>query len=247
MTPLGYSHRGFSPDGAENSIAAFAAAVALGYTHLETDVRATADGVAVAFHDPILDRITNHTGRLVELPWSQVRQARILGREPIPLLEEVLDGFAEARFNIDVKSDAAIGPTLDALRRTNSWHRVRLAAFSHRRVRALRRAAGPAVASALSPPEVLALKVGRLRLPAGLGESPNLPAAAQVPLGSAALPVITERFVAAAHRLRLQVHAWTINTRAEMTALFDIGVDAIMSDRADLLREVLMERRAWPS
>ena len=59
--------------------------------------------------------------------------------------------------------------------------------------------------------------------------------------------MITERFVAAAHRLGLQVHAWTINTRDEMTALLDLGVDAIMSDRADLLREVLMERGAWPS
>jgi glycerophosphoryl diester phosphodiesterase len=247
VSPVGYSHRGFSPDGAENSIAAFQAAVDLGYTHLETDARATADGVAIAFHDPMLDRVTNHTGRLLELTWPQVRQARILGREPIPLLEEVLGGFAAARFNIDVKSDAAIGPTLDALRRTNSWHRVRLAAFSHRRVAALRRSAGPAVASALSPQEVLALKLGRTRLPAGLAGSAELPAAAQVPLGSAALPLITRRFVAAAHRLGLQVHAWTINTRPEMTALFDLGVDAIMSDRADLLREVLTERGAWPS
>ena len=247
MTPIGYSHRGFSPDGAENSIAAFDAAVALGYTHLETDARATADGIAVAFHDASLDRITNSTGRLLDLPWARVRQARILGREPIPLLEDVLGRFPDARFNIDVKSDAAIGPTLDALRRTNSWHRVRLAAFSHRRVRTLRRAAGPAVAGSLSPREVLALKLGRLRLPAGLSGNPGLPPAAQVPLGSAALPVITERFVGQAHRLGLQVHAWTINTRAEMTTLLDLGVDGIMSDRADLLRAVLSERGAWPS
>jgi len=247
VSPVGYSHRGFSPDGAENSIAAFQAAVDLGFTHLETDARATADGVAIAFHDPMLDRVTNHTGRLSELTWAQVRQARILGREPIPSLEDVLAGFGAARFNIDVKSDAAIGPTLDALRRTNSWHRVRLAAFSHRRVTALRRSAGPAVSSALSPAEVLALKLGRTRLPAGLSGIHELPPAAQLPLGSAALPVITERFVATAHRLGLQVHAWTINTRAEMTALFDLGVDAVMSDRADLLREVLRERGAWPS
>jgi glycerophosphoryl diester phosphodiesterase len=247
VPPIGYSHRGFSPDGAENTIAAFEAAVALGYTHLETDVRVTADGVPIAFHDPMLDRITNSTGRLLELPWAQVRQARVLGREPIPLLAEVLGGFPAARFNLDVKSDAAIGPTLDVLRRTNAWHRVRLAAFSHRRVRLLRRAAGPAVASALSPPEVLALKLGRVRLLPALIGSSELPPAAQVPLNSMALPVITERFVDRAHRLGLQVHAWTINVPSEMTALLDQGVDAIMSDRADLLREVLVERGAWPS
>jgi len=210
-----------------------------------------ADGI-IAPQDPLQTDapavLPIHHGRWTLTPRARYDlTARVLGREPIPLLEEVLGGFPAARFNLDVKSDAAIGPTLDALRRTNAWHRVRLAAFSHRRVRLLRRAAGPAVASALSPPEVLALKLGRLRLLPSLTGSSELPPAAQVPLGSAALPVITERFVARAHRLGLQVHAWTINVPSEMTALLDQGVDAIMSDRADLLREVLVERGAWPS
>lgn len=242
--PVGYAHRGFSPDGAENSMAAFQAAVDLGYTYLETDARTTRDGVAVAFHDPVLDRITNSTGRLAALGWREVSQARILGREPIPLLADLLGSFPDAVFNIDVKADAAIGPTLDALRRTDAWSRVRLAAFSHRRVVALRRAAGPAVATSLSLVEVAALKLGRLPPP---GYRAALPAAAQVPLGSASLPLITARFVDNAHRLGLQVHAWTINTRAEMSSLLDLGVDAIMSDRADLLRDVLAERGAWPN
>ncbi|HTZ44367.1 MAG TPA: glycerophosphodiester phosphodiesterase family protein [Jatrophihabitans sp.] len=242
--PIGYAHRGYAPDGAENTLAAFQAAVELGFTHLETDARVTRDGVAVAFHDPMLDRITNSTGLLRQLDWHRVRQARVLGRHPIPVLADVLGGFPDAAFNVDVKSDAAIGPTLDALRHTNSWHRVRLAAFSHRRLMALRRAAGPAVASSLSPVEVAALKLGRLR-PPDLGTE-RLPGAAQVPLGVAAVPLISARFVENAHRLGLQVHAWTINTRAEMGRLFDVGVDAIMSDRAELLREVLRERGAWP-
>jgi glycerophosphoryl diester phosphodiesterase len=238
--PVGYAHRGFSLDGAENSIAAFQAAVTLGYTHLETDARVSADGVAVAFHDQVLDRVTNSTGALARLPWSDISQARIMGREPIPRLDEVLDAFGDCRFNIDVKSDAAIGPTLDALRRTNAWSRVRLAAFSHRRLAAIRRAAGPGVATALSPPEVARVLFHRGRPPAGA-------TAAQVPTGWSRFALVTPGFVERAHRLGLEVHVWTINERSEMERLFDLGVDAVMSDRADVLADVLAGRGAWPA
>ena len=56
------AHRGFSLDGLENSMAAFRAAVDLGFRHLETDVHTTADGVLVLFHDKTLDRITAGAG-----------------------------------------------------------------------------------------------------------------------------------------------------------------------------------------
>lgn len=235
--PVGYAHRGFSLDGAENSLAAFRAAVELGFTHLETDARVTQDGVAVAFHDQVLDRVTNSTGALHRLPWSTVRRARIMGREPIPRLDELLDEFRDCHVNIDVKSNAAIGPTLDVIRRTNAGPRVRLAAFSDRRLKALRQAAGPAVATALGPSEVLAL-VLRRRLTG--------PTAAQVPTGWSRFALVNRGFVEHAHAVGIEVHVWTINERSEMQRLFDLGVDAIMSDRADVLRDVLIERGAWP-
>jgi glycerophosphoryl diester phosphodiesterase len=255
------AHRGFSPDGAENSMAAFQAAVDLGYRHLETDARVTADAVALAFHDDVLDRVTNSTGRLSQLSWRQVSQARIFDREPIPRLEDVLAMFGQSSVNIDVKSDLAIGPTLDAIRRTNSWHRVRLAAFSPARLLRLRKIAGPDTASALTAPEVLALRAvgglpGRLagragrvlRLPATL--SGRLPSrsglAAQVPPRLGPLEVVGPGFLAAARARDIEVHVWTINRRAEMIRLLDLGVDAIMTDRADLLRDVLRERGQWP-
>ncbi len=239
--PVGYAHRGFAPDGAENSMAAFAAAVQLGYRFLETDARATADGVALAFHDDRLDRVTNHTGRLRELSWREVGQARIQGREPIPLLADVLAGFGEVVVNIDVKSDDAVGPTLAAIARTNSWHRVRLASFSHRRLRRLRAAvSGTGVASALSPIEITVLKSGRRpRLPAG-------DYAAQVPPGRGSLALITPAFVRSAHAHGIAVHAWTVNDRTEMSRLLALGVDAIITDRADELRDVLIGRGQWP-
>ncbi|MDQ1720715.1 MAG: glycerophosphoryl diester phosphodiesterase [Pseudonocardiales bacterium] len=248
MSPLrrpavGIAHRGFSPDGAENSMAAFQAAVDLGYRHLETDARVTGDGVALAFHDAILDRVTNSRGQLRQLSWREVSAARILGREPIPRLEEVLSDFGEVSVNIDVKCDAAVGPTLDAIRRTNSWHRVRLAAFSPARLLQLRQTAGPGTASALTATEVAALGHGRFGLLAGPPRRAGL--AAQVPPRVGPLQVVQPRLIAAARARGIEVHVWTVNLRAEMIRLLDLGVDAIITDRADLLREVLRERGHW--
>jgi glycerophosphoryl diester phosphodiesterase len=242
------AHRGFAPDGAENSMTAFQAALDLGYRHLETDVRVTGDGVALAFHDAILDRVTNSRGELRRLSWREVRTARILDREPIPLLEEVLSAFGdEVSVNIDVKSDAAVGPTLDAIRRTNAWRRVRLASFSPSRLLQLRRSAGPQTLSALTATEVLALRhggYGRFSLP---GPPRRAGLAAQIPPRVGPVEVLRPAFLTAARARGIEVHAWTVNQRAEMIRLLDLGVDAIITDRADLLRDVLTERGQWPT
>jgi len=136
--PIPFAHRGGSPDGQENSVAAFERAIDLGYRYLETDVRATADGVLIAFHDPTLDRVTDRTGIIERLPHAEVAKARIAGREPIPLLADMLGAWPGARFNIDVKAEAAIGPLTEVLRRTGAWGRVCVTSFSSRRLRHVR-------------------------------------------------------------------------------------------------------------
>jgi glycerophosphoryl diester phosphodiesterase len=67
----------------------------------------------------------------------------------------------------------------------------------------------------------------------------------QVPTHQGPLPLVTERFVAAAHTRDLPVHVWTIDDPAEMNRLLDLGVDGIMSDRPDLLKDVLTARGQW--
>lgn len=244
QVPIGIAHRGFSLGGAENSLTAFQAAVDLGYGYLETDVRVSCDGVAVTFHDNCLDRVTNRSGRLSELTWTQISEARIVGREPIPRLDDVLAAFPAITFNLDVKSHIGVGPTLDAVRRTNSWDRVRFAAFSHNRITALRRVIGPGGAFGLSPREIVELKFTRRRQ---VAPEPVLPVdtAAQVPGVLGRMGLVTPRFIEQAHRRNIAVHVWTINSRAEMIRLLDLGVDGIITDRADILREVLDERGQW--
>ena len=242
--PIAFAHRGFAAGparGAENSMAAFEQAVALGYRYLETDVRVTADGVALAFHDARLDRVTDRSGLVARLSYAEVQRARIGGREPIPLLTDVLAAWPQVRVNIDVKSDRGVAATVEAIRHTGTLHRVCVGAFSSGRIIAVRRALGPRLVTSLGPREVLALKAR----PRALGRLSGR--CAQVPARLGRARFVDARFVAGAHRAGVPVHVWTVNDAAEMTRLLDLGVDGIMTDRADVLRDLLVARDQWPA
>ncbi len=244
--PLALAHRGFSAAEPENSMAAFAAAVALGFRYVETDVHATSDGVAVAFHDETLDRVTDGSGRVARLPWSTVSRARIAGTQPIPRLDDLLGAWPDLRVNIDVKAAQAVGPLVEAVERTRAHDRICVASFSDARRRAVERALSRPVATSAGT-----TTAARFRL-AVAARRPGAAAAAlgavdglQVPERHRRLPVVTEATVAAAHAAGRFVHVWTVNHPADMARLLDLGVDGIVSDRADLLREVLVARGAW--
>ena len=240
-TPFVMAHRGFHPGGLENSMAAFAAAVDLGVTHLETDVRATSDGVLVTFHDARLDRVTTARGRLERLPWSRLRRVRIGGAEPIPTLEEVLGTWPQLRVNVDLKSASAVAPFVEVIRRTGALHRVLVSSFSGRRraaaVRALRRE-GP-VAYSPAPAGVAAV-LAAAHLGARPGTADRISAALggacclQVPELAGPLRVVSADLVTAVHAAGRQVHVWTVDDPAQMRRLLDLGVDAIVTNRSDL-------------
>ena len=218
---------------------AFASAVGIGYRYLETDVHVTSDGVPVAFHDDILDLVTDRTGPIAECPWSELRQARVQG-EPIPLLEDVLGTWPEARVNIDAKSDAAVPAVAEVLDRTSAHARVCIGSFVDRRVERLRELTGGRVCTWMGRGQILRLRLASLGLP-GTAFAP----CAQVPVRHGRWPVVDRRFVDAAHRRGVAVQVWTIDDRAEMERLLDLGVDGILSDRPTLLKQVLVERRQW--
>ena len=195
--PLAFAHRGGAADGVENTVAAFARATRLGYTYLETDVHATADGRLVAFHDATLDRVTDGRGRIAALPWSAVRRARVAGREPVPLFEELLEEFPAARWNVDVKAEAALGPLLTLLERTGAWHRVCVGSFDEGRVRRAQALGGHRLATSLGLRGVLGLRLRSYGLPAPVRRSA---VCVQVPLRQGPMPVVDARFLRAARR-----------------------------------------------
>jgi glycerophosphoryl diester phosphodiesterase len=235
--PIAFAHRGGASVNPENTMPAFEHAVALGYTYLETDVHATADGVLVAFHDPDLSRTCGRPGTIGVLPWREVAAARVDGREPIPLLEDLIGAFPAARFNIDCKSDAAVQPLVDAVRRLDCLERICIGSFSDRRLRRIRAALGTGLCSSFGPAQVASL-VSSGRVPWG-GQ------VAQVPVRMGRVTVVSPRTVAAAHRRGLHVHVWTIDEPDEMHRLLDLGVDGIMTDRPQRLKDVLAARGAW--
>jgi len=237
--PLPFAHRGGASDVPENTLQAFQYAVDMGYRYLETDVQVTSDGVLVAFHDNDLQRTCGIPGKISELPWSEVSKALVDGKAPIPLLEDLLSTFPDARVNIDCKSNAAVDALIASLRRTNSLARVCVAAFSDFRLRRLRKAFGSDLCSSLGPVELGLLRFGLLRHPPGQ--------AAQVPVKEGPITVVNKAFVERSHRLGLQVHVWTIDDAPEMERLLDLGVDGIMTDRPAILRQVLESRGSWHS
>jgi len=241
--PLPFAHRGGASEAPENTLPAFEHAVALGYRYLETDAHVTADGVLVAFHDDRLDRVTDRTGVIAELPWREVREAKVDGREPIPLLEELLGAWPEARINIDPKQDAVAEPLAAAIVRTGATDRVCVGAFSDKRIAKVKVLVGPGLCTSMGPREVARLmSVSR----GGPGRGGVRSPCAQVPARQGRVDLVTPRFVAAAHRSGIQVHVWTVDDRDEMARLLDLGVDGIMTDRPQVLKDLLVERGAWP-
>jgi len=244
--PIALAHRGFSREGLENSMEAFAAAVAMGATHVETDAHGTVDGVAVALHDSRLDRTTDAHGAVSAQPWDQVRHAKIGGISPVPRLDALLDAFPDTRVNIDVKSASSIQPVADAIERTRAHDRVCIASFSTARRRATVARLSRPVATSAGTRETAAFAL------AAAVHRPVTRALAQVdalqvPPRAGMLTLVSSRTVAAAHAAARQVHVWTINDPAQMDALLDLGVDGLVSDRLDLLIEVLRRRGQWPA
>ena len=243
--PRAFAHRGWhigDLTGLENTVASFRRAVDEGYRYLETDVRATADGQLVVFHDSRLGRVTDRQGAIAELPWSVVRQARVGGTEPIPLLADVFDELPDAMFNIDAKAPGTVAPLAKLVVQAGAVDRVCLGSFSDRRVAALRDLLGPGVATSLGPRAIFRL----VRASATRRRFRTTAVAAQVPTRYQGVQIVTPRLLTTARSAGLEVHVWTINDPVEMHRLLDLGVDGIMTDRPDLLRDVFQERGAWP-
>lgn len=245
---IAMAHRGGAahPDliGLENTTYAFQHAVELGYRYLETDVHLTADGQLVAFHDDILDRVTDQTGPVASAGPARIAAARIGETHPIPFLSDLLDEFAECRFNIDLKADGTPAVLVDLLDKLGAHDRVCVGSFSQHRIREFRARAAGRVATSASPAEVALF----LTSPSGAIArrlTRGRVAALQVPHRRGALPVVTRGLVRKAHDAGVQVHVWTVDDPDEMVELLDLGVDGLITDRTDLLKEVLVTRGLW--
>ena len=246
-TPIVVAHRGASGDAPENTLEAFAAAVAQGCRYLETDVHVTTDGVVVAFHDHRLDRATDRRGAIEKLTIAEVEQADAghhlsgyRGRGvKVPRLEEILTAWPDHRLIIDPKTDAGVDPLCALLERHDAWHRVCVGAFSDRRVKRVRQLSRGRACTSMGP----AATATAVLASATTGRMPRLGAnCLQVPIRERGVRIVTPRFVDAAHHAGLPVQVWTVDDVRTMHYLLDIGADAIMTNRPRVLFEVLAAR-----
>ena len=198
--PIAFAHRGGASEAPENTLPAFEHAVRLGYTHIETDVHATADGVLLAFHDDRLDRVTDLSGVISQMTYAEVAKARVDGREPIPRFEELLATWPDLRINIDAKHDTAVGPLVALLRAHDAFDRTCIGSFSDQRLRGLRQEFGARLCTSAGPRETIQLMLG-IR-PAGVN-------CAQVPVRKGPVRIVSQRFIERCHRRSMQVPAST--------------------------------------
>lgn len=244
---LAFAHRGGTDHegygGLENTLVAFERAVALGYHYLETDVHVTADGVLLAFHDDVLDRVTDRVGRIDSLRYADVRGALIGGRAEIPRLADLFDAVPGVRFNIDLKSAGAVRALADFIAVREAHDRVLIGSFDRARMREFRRVTAGRVATSATPSEVATfLAVPNAAVARRVAGDFD---ALQVPHRHGRLRVTTRSLVRRAHAAGLHVHVWTIDEPEEMRLLLDLGVDGLVTDRIDVLKDVLVERGQW--
>ena len=247
--PIAFAHRGGALEAPENTWEAFRHAADLGYRYIETDVHATADGIVVTAHDPDLSRTMGRPGVIRGMRWSALSTLRPSGSDsPLPRLDEVLASWPELRWNIDAKHDSVVGPLIETIHRCSAIDRVCITSFDERRTARIRRALGPRLCSGIGPFATAALRIGSVLPRPAERHAANWLAkygAAQVPVRQGRLPLVDPKFVAAAHRLGLAVHVWTVDDPDEMRRLVHLGVDGIMTDRPSTLKDVLDAKGRW--
>jgi glycerophosphoryl diester phosphodiesterase len=241
-TPRVIAHRGLATEVAENTLLAFLRAMAVGAPYLELDVHASSDGVAMVSHDADLKRLTGRDDRVGDLTQAELRRIELGDGQHFVSLAELLDALPDARLNIDIKSAAAVKPTVVAIRLARARDRVLIASFSDKRRRAAVRLLPGVATSASSTSTAFALLGAKLGISALTRRALRGVHAVQVPQSYGVIRIATPRVIQSFQKAGVEVHIWTINDRDTMDRLLDLGIDGLVTDRADVAVRLLNDR-----
>lgn len=231
------AHRGLASEFVpENTLKAFADALHAGANVIETDVQCTKDGVAIIFHDDDLVRMAGIPKKIAECSWKEISVLDIGFGKRIPSLEEALQDFPTARFNLDIKSKSAVASVAEVVNRLNAENRILISSFSDKRSSQTAKLIKGAVRTSAGTLRVLGLwfscALGATPLYRALGKKVD---ALQIPVSRFGLRFDSKRFVSMAMKSGLEVHYWTINEPKEVLRLQGLGATGIVSDRCDLI------------
>jgi glycerophosphoryl diester phosphodiesterase len=236
--PLVFAHRGGSALAPENTMAAFDNGLAHGADGLELDVHLSRDGKVVVHHDRTLDRTTRLRGPIADRTSGELRAASV------PMLAEVLARHRDVRVIVELKvnSDDLARTAVDVVRQADAVDRVCFGSFGWRVLRSVR-ALEPAIATSAAPAEVRwALYRSRCRWPVTHVAYDGY----QVPELGGGTRVVSERFVRDAHRADLAVQVWTVDSEEAARRLLGWGVDALITDRPDVIVPVVLSSPLSP-
>ena len=237
--PRRLAHRGLSQHSNhidENSIAAIEAAIAAGATHIESDTHASKDAVAVLFHDSDLLRTAGVESQISDLSIAEIQALKLRHGSQIPTLDEVFYSFPDLFLNLDIKSEAAIEPTVRAIEAHSAHDRVLVSSFSEaRRRKALSLLSKPVATSASVRTVLIAWASHTLAFGIGFEALTREIDAFQVPPSRGPIRFATRSFLDRARKSNTEVHFWTINSPEKMIQLLDLGADGLVTDRMDLL------------
>lgn len=247
------AHRGGEGQWPSNTLYAFERALALGVDMLEMDIHATADGVLVVRHDPIVDTTTNGVGRISDLTLAQIQALdagftwsgdggqtypfRGLGIT-IPTLEQVFLAFPQARLSIDIKPEdpAMVEVFCRMLRSYHKLDQVAVGSFHDAQLRRFRRLC-PEVDTDAGVSETRQFFLLNMMRLSRLFRSPAK--AFMIPEYVGRMHVVTPEFIHSAHARGIQVHVWTVNEVDDMRRLIEWGVDGIITDYPNSLTALL--------
>ena len=242
--PRIFAHRGLTYQESkqvvdENTIDSFGLALAAGADYLETDLQLTKDGVAVLFHDSDLSRLVGSKKLISTLSLDEIKQVRLPFGGEIPTLQEALEKFPSAKFNLDFKTPSTESPGMAVIAAMGAFERVLVSSFSEAsRVRVLAHSPVTLASSAGSSKVLTSYTLARLGLTKQLASSLTSVHALQIPTKMYGIDFTHPRFVEAVLNQDKEIHYWTINDPAEMVNLFSLGAHGIVTDRSDIAAKI---------
>lgn len=238
--PIAIAHRGGGAVGygKRNTMAAFRAAHKLGYIYLETDVVETKDGRVVVSHGAKtrLGAYLQNTftyGTLTNLTYAEIKQRLKIDGQPIPLLEDVLNAFPDAKFFIDPKTDGAVEPLVRVISELKAHGRVLVNSFKEPRLEKIQQLSDNTIRLGLILGRDLSLlkKLYRLR-------RKRLKHLESVSVNHW---LLSRGLVRRVHRQNVKILTWTVNSRRSINKAIICGVDGIISDDVRLLQELIAD------
>ncbi|MGB9357899.1 MAG: glycerophosphodiester phosphodiesterase [Acidimicrobiia bacterium] len=246
--PIRLAHRGSRVLWPENTMFAFAGAVEeLDYHYLELDVRLTADRIPVVFHDATLERTTSGTGKIADYTLEELQsfdaayhfdpdhdyplRGTGIGISP---LEELYRTWPDVRLNVDLKASGEEWAVAEVIRAADAEHRTLIGSFYDRRIARFRRITQGQVAVSAGPTAAAAMWSASR----GGRTTRRRVQAYQLPFNYRGFK-IDEKLIDSIHRAGAHIHLWTVNEPDDMRRFLDMGVDGIVTDRPDILNDVM--------